>query len=67
MNAMKDFPDLLESLFVMEYGKTPEEAARLVKKHTRIVTNAIMGGLSFTSVRAAAMAIEMAEAEEKSK
>lgn len=62
--ATKEFPELLKDLLVAEYGKTPDEAARLVKKHTNIVMNAIMSGLSFTNVRAAAMAIEMAESEQ---
>jgi len=58
-----DFPELLRKLLEMEYAKTPEEAAALVKKHTTIVMNAIMSGLTFTNVRAAAMAIEMAESQ----
>lgn len=61
---MPDYADLLRKLMVDEYGKTPDEAAALVKKHTRIVMNGVVGGLSFTSIRACAMAIEMAESEQ---
>lgn len=56
-----DLPNMVEQLLVAEYGKTPEEAAALVKKHTNIVMNAILHGLTFSSVRSCAMAIEMAE------
>jgi len=56
-----DYAKTLEALLVEEYGKTPDEAAALVKKHTSIVVNGIMSGLTFTSIRAAAMAIDMAE------
>ena len=54
---MPDFVDLLRKLLVAEYGKTEEEAAALVKKHTKIVVNGIMAW----NVHATAMAIEMAE------
>lgn len=60
---MQDYRTLLESLLVEEHNKTPEEAARLVKKHTQIVMTGIMRGLSFSSLRSAAMAIEMAESD----
>jgi hypothetical protein len=56
-----ELPKLVEELLVVEYSKTPDEAAVLVKKHTNIIVNAIMAGLTFASVRAAAMAIDMAE------
>ncbi len=58
---MIDLPKTVAELLVAEHGKTPEEAASLVKKHTQIVMNAIMGGLTMSSVRACAMAIEMVE------
>lgn len=55
-----DFKQLLISLLVAEYHKTPEEAEQLVKKHSKIIINAIM---SDVSIRVIAMAIEMAENE----
>lgn len=58
---MLDLVDTVKKLLVAEYGKTEDEAAALVKKHTNIVTNAIMGGLNMSSVRACAMAIDMQE------
>ncbi len=61
---MKDYPETLKDLLVEEYGKSPEEAAALVKKHSRIVMQGIMSGLSYSSIRSAAMAIEMAEGGE---
>ena len=61
---MNDFRLLLEELLVAEHGKTAEEAARLVKKHSRIVVQGIMAGMSSTHLRAAAIAIELAESEE---
>lgn len=60
---VRDFPATVTALLVAEHGKTADEAAALVKKHTRIVINGIMGGMSYTSARAVCMAIEMAESE----
>lgn len=62
---MRDYPTLLRELLVMEHSKSEDEAARLVKKHTQIVLNGIMGGLTFPSIRACAVAIEIAESEER--
>jgi hypothetical protein len=61
-NAMT-YIELLKDLLVTEKGKTKEEAEALVSKHTRIVSHGIIRG-PFT-LRATAMAIEMAEQASK--
>ncbi|KKM22427.1 hypothetical protein LCGC14_1625490 [marine sediment metagenome] len=55
---MKDFVGLLRKLLVSsEYGKSPEEVDRLLKKHTNVVIQGIMSG----ELYATAMALEMAQ------
>ena len=58
---MIDIPKTTIELLVFEYGKTEDEAKALVKKHVDVIMSAIMGGFTMSSVRAAAMAIEMKE------
>ena len=61
--SLPDFPKTVEALLVHEYGKSESEAAALVKKHSNIVVNGIMAGITIQNVRAVAMAIDMAESE----
>jgi ribosomal protein S27AE len=61
LGGTMDFVETLTKLLEAEYGKSPDEARALVKRHTNIVMNGIMAGLTMTHVRAAAMAIEMTE------
>ena len=53
---MKPYTELLESLLVMEYNKTPERAKELVKNNPNIVTQGIMHGNQ--SLRASAMLLD---------
>jgi hypothetical protein len=53
---MKPYTELLESLLVMEYSKTPERANELVKNNPNIVTQGIMHGNQ--SLRASAMLLD---------
>jgi hypothetical protein len=57
--------DLTWKLLVAEHNRTEEEAKALVKKHTNIMMQAIMSGATMLNVRAAALAIEMKESEER--
>lgn len=41
---MKSYPELLESLLVMEFQKTPERAKELVKANPDLVIQGIMMG-----------------------
>jgi hypothetical protein len=57
---MKNFRELLKSLLVQEYGRTPEDAERLVKAYPDIV----MQGIMANNLDATAIALEMKEAED---
>lgn len=61
---MRDFATTLMELLEAEYDYTREESERLVKKHTNIVMQGIMSGLSYMNLRATATAIELAESPE---
>ncbi len=54
------FAEVVSALLVEEFGKTKDEAERLVKKHTNIVVRGVMANMNH---RATAMAIEMAESK----
>lgn len=41
---MKTYPELLESLLVMEFRKTPERAKELVNAHPDLVARGMMMG-----------------------
>lgn len=41
---MKTYPELLESLLVMEYHKTPERAKELVNAHPDLVIKGVLMG-----------------------
>lgn len=56
-----EFKNRVASLLVAEHNRTPEEAAALVKKHTKIVMAGIMRGLDTSSITVTATAIEIAE------
>jgi hypothetical protein len=58
---MKDFRELLKSLLVMEHGRTPEDAERLVKAYPEVV----MQGIMANNLNATAMALEMKESEDQ--
>lgn len=47
----KSYPELLESLLVMEYGKTEERAQALVRENTAVVLEGIkLGPMSLRAV-----------------
>jgi hypothetical protein len=58
---MKPYTELLESLLVMEYNKTPERAKELVKNNPNIITQGIMHGNQ--SLRASAMLLDDIDAK----
>ncbi len=53
---MKTYVELLESLLIMEYHKTPEKAKELVNKYPNKVTQGIMAGN--LSLRGLAMTLD---------
>lgn len=59
---MKTYPELLESLLVMEFHKTPERAKELVKANPDLVTRGIMMGKQ--SLRGLAMHIDDLDAKQ---
>jgi len=60
-SSMKTYSELLESLLVMEYNKTPERAAELVKANPDLVTKGILMGNQ--SLRGLAMHLDDLDAE----
>ena len=66
---MENFIELVQALLVTEYGESENNAATLVKKHYRIVMNALMkvdttDGLRLM-VRPCALAICMVESKQR--
>lgn len=57
---MKTYPELLASLLEMEYGKTPDRAAALVRDNPNLVTQGILAGNQ--SLRAIAMTLDNLDA-----
>lgn len=59
---MEDFVEKLKDLLVCEEnGYTKEEAERLIKTHTNVIVNGIMGN----NLRATVMALQMEESKIK--
>lgn len=56
-----NFVELVKSLLVEERGHSQEESDRLVKSYPHVVQNGIMDGLTFSSVRSTAIALEIAD------
>jgi len=54
-----DFAEIVVALLVEERGHSQENAERLVKTYTNVITNGIMGGMNY---RATAIALEMVDA-----
>jgi len=63
----KDFKELVKDLLVAEYGESKDSASELVKKHYKVVINALIKANSpdelSMMVRPCALAVCMAESK----